>query len=315
MSDKTSNPLLKAVLKALLDNDQLFPEELLPFFSDIYPADLDQVKKIWPNIALERRISILADLVDMMEADTMLSCDGLAKFALNDDFPEVRENAISLLWECDDPAIAVRFADMLDNDDSELVQKAAAAAMGKFVLLGELDEIPFKIADKTIKALMEKFNSKPTKAISQELLKSLAYSSQPEISRLIESAFLDPDPSWRLAALTSMGRSADERWEKPVLHMMKSDDPDFIIEAVKAAGELELSSARALLLQILEDEADDVELRTNAIWALSKIGGDNVKSMLQRLLDDAPDEEEAEIIELAIEALDFSSELPDLDLD
>ena len=178
-----------------------------------------------------------------------------------------------------------------------------------------MDEIPSKTADKTINALLEKFNSKPAKAISQELLKSLAYSSQPEISRLIESAFLDPDPSWRLAALTSMGRSADERWEKPVLHMMKSDDPDFINEAVKAAGELELSSARAPLLQILEDEADDVELRTNAIWALSKIGGDNVKSVLQRLLDDAPDEEEAEIIELAIEALDFSSELPDLDLD
>lgn len=77
---------------------------------------------------------------------------------------------------------------------------------------------------------------------------------------------------------------------------------------------MELSSARSLLLQILEEEEDDFELRANAILALSKIGGENVKSILLRLLETAPDDEEAEIIELAIEALDFSSELPDIDI-
>jgi HEAT repeat protein len=314
MNDKTSNPQLNAVLTALLDNSQLFPENLLPFFSDIYPDDLEEVKKIWSKIALERRISILADLEDMMEADMMLSCDGLAKFALNDDFPEVRGNAITLLWECDDPKLAPRFVEMLKNDESELVQTAAAAALGKFVLLGELDEIPSSATVRTIKALVGKLRSKPTKEIHQEILKSLAYSSDPMISPMIEKAFMDTDLSWRLAAVISMGRSADDRWEKPVLQMIKSDDPELKNEAVKAAGELELSSARAMLLQILEDEEDDIELRTNAIWALSKIGGENVKSVLQRLLEAAPDEEEAEVIELAIEALDFSSELPDLDI-
>jgi len=250
----------------------------------------------------------------MMEADTMLSCDGLARFALDDEFPEVRSNAITLLWECDDPKLAPRFVEMLENDESELVQAAAAAALGKFVLLGELDEIPSGTAKRTIQALIEKLKSKPSKEIHQEILKSLAYSSDPAISSMIEKAFLDPDLSWRLAAIISMGRSADDRWEKPVLQMIKSDDPEMKSEAVRAAGELELSSARTILLQILEDEEDDFDLRTNAIWSLSKIGGENVKSVLQRLLNAAPDEEEAEIIEMAIEALDFSSELPDLDV-
>ena len=314
MNDKTSNPQLNAVLKALLDNSQLFPEKLLLFFSDIFPEDLEEVKKIWPKIAIERRVSILANLEDMMETDTMLSCDGLAKFALNDDFPEVRGNAITLLWECDDPKLAPLLVDMLENDESELVQAAAAAALGKFVLLGELNEIPANAANRTIQALIENLKAKPSKELHQEVLKSLAYSSDPEIAPLIEKAFLDPDPSWRLAAVISMGRSADDRWKKPVLEMLKSDDPEMKSEAVKAAGELELSTARPMLLQILEDEEDDYELRTNAIWSLSKIGGENVRSVLQRLLEAAPDEEEAEIIELAIEALDFSSELPNLDI-
>ena len=314
MSDKTSNPQLNVVLKALLDNSQLFPENLLTFFSDIYPEDLEEIKKIWPKIALERRISILVDLEDMMEADTMHSCDELAKFALNDNFPEVRGNAIALLWECDNPKLALRFVQMLENDESELVQTAAAAALGKFVLHGELEEIPSSAAERTIKALFGKLHSQPSKEIHQEVLKSLSYSSHPEISPMIEAAFMDTDSSWRLAAVISMGRSADDHWEKPVLQMIKSEDPDLRNEAVKAAGELELTSARMMLLQILEDEEEDTELRSNAIWALSKIGGDDIKSVLQRLLEVAPDEEEAEVIELAIEALDFSSELPDLDL-
>ena len=314
MNEQTSNPQLNAVLKALLDNSQLFPEKLLPFFSDIFPEDLDEVKKVWPKVTFERRVSILSDLENLMEADTMLSCDALARFALKDEYPEVRGNAITLLWECDDPKLAVRFIEMLENDESELVQAAAAAALGKFVLLGELDEIPGGAAKRAVQALIEKLKSKPSKEIHQEILKSLAYSSDPAVSPMIEKAFLDSDPSWRLAAVISMGRSADDRWEKPILQMIKSGDLEMKSEAVKAAGELELSSARAILLQILEDEEDDFDLRTNAIWALSKIGGENVKSVLQRLLDTAPDEEEAEIIEMAIEALDFSSELPDLDI-
>jgi HEAT repeat protein len=313
MNDKISNPQLDAVLKALLDNSQLFPEKLLPFFSDIYPDDLEEIKKIWPKIALDRRISLLAELEGLMEADTMLSCDGLAKFALSDDFPEVRGNAILLLSECDDPKLVFLLIEMLQNDDSDLVQISAAAALGKFVLLGELEEIPHKITDQTIKALTAKLNMKPSKELHQELMKSLAYSSSPEIEPMIKAAFMSPDLSWRLAAIISMGRSADETWEKPVLQMIQSDNPEFKNEAVRAAGELGLTSARAMLFQILEDEVNDVELRSSAIWALSKIGGDTVKSELLRLLDDALDDEEAEVIELAIESLDFTSELPDLD--
>ena len=313
MHDKASNSQINTVLQALLDNSQLFPAKLVPFFSDISHADLEQVIKIWPEVALKRKSNLLADLKDMMEADTMLSCDGLAKFALNDGFPEVRCGAISLLSECDDPKLTTLFGEMLENDESELVQTAAAAALGKFVLLGELKEIPHNAAERTIKSLTLKLNSQPSKELHQELLKSLAYSSRPEIAPMIETAFKNPDPSWQLAAIISMGRSADDRWEKSILQMIQSENPDFKSEAIKAAGELELSSAREILLQMLEDEDDDTELRLNVIWALSKIGGDNVKSVLQRILDNTADDEEVEVIELALEELNFSSKLQDLD--
>jgi HEAT repeat protein len=316
MNDKPSNPQLNAILQALLDNRQLFPEKLLPIFSDIHPDDLEQVKKIWPKVALERRISLLVELEDMMDVDTMLCCDGLAKFALTDDFPEVRIAAISLLSECDDPKLATLFGEMLANDESEIVQLAVAEALGIFVLKGELKEIQENASERAIKSLILKLNSKPSKELHQELLKSLAFSCQPEIAAMIEAAFMNPDPSWQLAAIISMGRSADDRWEKPVLQMIQSENLDFKNEAVKSAGEIELYSARAMLLQMLDEdeEVDDLDLRLNIIWALSRIGGENVKPALQRLLDNTTDNEEVEAIEAALDELDFLSELPDLDL-
>jgi HEAT repeat protein len=314
MNDKSSNVQLSVVLSALLDKNQLFPSKLLPFFSDIASSDLEEIKKIWPKITLERRISLLSELEEMMGEDTLLCCDELGKFALTDDFPEVRVAAISLLGECDDPKIARVYIDMLDNDDSESVQISAAEALGKFVLLGELEEIPSSTSKLSYEALTLKLKSKSSKELQQELLKSLAYSSNPKITPMIEAAFLNPDPSWKLAAIISMGRSADERWEKPILQMIKSENPEFQSEAIKAAGELSLSPARMMLIQLLENEEDDMELRFNAIWALSKIGGDNVKSVLQQILEETADDEEAQIIETALEELDFYSELPDLDI-
>jgi HEAT repeat protein len=314
MSNENQKLKLEAVLSALTDKAQLFPSELLPFFSDITSNDLEEVKKIWPKISLERRISLLSELEDMMEEDTLLCCDNFAKFALQDDFPEVRVAAISLLEECDEPRLAKVYIDMLENDESEIAQIAAADALGKYVLLGELDEIPQATAEQSIKALTSKLKSKPAKEIEQELLKSLSYSSNPEIRRMIEKAFLNPDKSWKLTAIISMGRSADEHWEKSILQMIRSEDPDFQREAVKAAGELSLSSARELLIQILDTEEDDIELRINSIRSLSKIGGGNVKSVLEHIMEETVDDEEAQAIETALEELDFYSELPDLDI-
>ena len=314
MVDKISSPNLKSVLQALLDNSQLFPEKLLPFFSDISCGDLDQVKKIWPEITLERKISLLADLEEMMGADTKLSCDETAKFALTDEFPEVRAAAIALLGECDDPKLVVTFCDLLENDENDLVQIAAAEALGKYVLLGELEEIPAKAYEMSLKALTNKLTAHPSKELHQELVKSLAYSSQPEITPLIENAFKNPDPSWQLTAVIAMGRSADNRWEKPILQIIESGSPDLLMEAITAAGELELTSAREPLFQFLEDEEDDAELRALIILALAKIGGDTVKSVLQRLMEETEDDEEAEIIAMALDELDSSSDLPDLDI-
>jgi hypothetical protein len=85
------------------------------------------------------------------------------------------------------------------------------------------------------------------------------------------------------------------------------------IEAVRAAGQLELGSAREELLKILEDFADlDVDLKAALVWSLSQIGGDGVQEALDQLYDETEDDDEAEYIEAALDNLQFTDSGGDL---
>jgi len=110
-----------------------------------------------------------------------------------------------------------------------------------------------------------------------------------------------------------MGRSSDERWKKQVLSKLHAPDEDIRSEAIHAAGELELTSARSILLDMLEDE-EDLELRRELIWALTKIGGEGVRNRLEEILEAEEDDEEADFIEEAMDNLSFTEDMAQFDL-
>jgi HEAT repeat protein len=105
-----------------------------------------------------------------------------------------------------------------------------------------------------------------------------------------------------------MGRSCDERWRKQVLSQLRSPSEDIRSEAIRAAGELELKPARPILLDILADE-EDLEVRRELIWALSKIGGEGVRAKLDEILEIEEDDEEADFIEEALDNLSFTEDM------
>jgi len=305
---------IEDILNALKDINHPFPSHFLPYFSDISEANLAEIIRIWEQLAVKRKVNLLADLERAMEGDTLLAFDDIARFALKDNDPNVRRKAIELLWESEDSGLAVEFSDLLKHDPDETVQLSAAEALGRFVLLGELDEIPSRIAKEVREVLLHVLSIHPTKKIQQEIIKSLSYANLPEIGKEIDARFKDPDPTWQLAAIISMGRSANERWEESILKMLKNPSLPHQIEAVRSAGELELASARQILLEMLNNNIQDEDLRYQAIWSLAKIGGDEVRETLEKILEDTDSDDEADIIELALEHLSFSDELPSLDI-
>ena len=297
------------VLTALLDNKRPFPARFLHSFSDISVEDLNSLQKIWAQVETGRRTALLSDLESLLEADTLLNFDDFSRFAMSDENEDVRANAIRLLWESEDPHFVPVLIHLLSHDPSDLVKAAAASGLGKFVYLGELDEIPRNLLEEIEDVLASMLKSSHSQEIQRKALESLGYSSRGEVKEFIQKAFQEKDPRWISTALFAMGRSADRCWEQQVSEMIDHHDDEVRVEAVRAAGELELVSLRDALIEKAIDDEETWDVRMAAIWSLSQLGGEDARETLEDLLEKAEDDEEAEILEEALDNLSFTDDL------
>lgn len=308
MEKKSSDLNFKEIITALLDQSRPFPPHLLHSFSDITPENLDSLKQIWIKIDEKRRTSLISDLDSLLEADTVLCFDDLALFALNDEAPSVRSNAIKLLWESEDPRLVPMLINSLHNDPSELVQASAANGLGKFVYLGELEKIPAQLLKEIEDNLLNVIHTSSNQEVQRKAFESLGYSSREEVNGLIKKAFEEKNTRWIASALFAMGRSADRHWENQVSEMIDHQDDDVRTEAIRAAGELELVSLREKLIEKAMDKDEIWDVRMAAIWSLSQLGGEEAQETLEDLLENAEDDEEADILEEALDNLSFTDD-------
>ncbi len=308
-------PLLsfQAVLDALLDDSKDFPGSLLASFSDIEPGNLKALMKTWPSVSKTRKHRLLKDIEARYMADTMLSFDDLAQALLSDPDAQIRRSAIRLLWETDDARLVPAFLDILENDPDEETRAESATALGAFIYLGELDELYPELKQQTEDALLAAAGKAKSQLIQRKAVEALGFSSRPEIQVLLEAGISHQDPRWLASTLFAMGRSGTRRWEEHVLNNLRHDNPDVRLAAVEAAGALSLRSARLFLLEALNEELN-VEIFRAIIWSLSQIGGEDVQTHLESLLDRTDDDDDAEFIEDALQNLAFNEDLDNFDL-
>lgn len=309
----TTNTSFQTVLDALLSDRKDFPRRYLQEFSDIGTLELKTLLDVWPQVKPGRKLTLLEELDALAETDTLVSFDDFARALLTDPEPDVRTRAIRLLDEYEDPKIVPSYLDMLKNDPDLNVRVEAANALHLFVDLGELEEIPADIYHQVEDALLASAASEDNARVRRVALESLGYSSRPEVATLIESAFHREDPAWQASSLVAMGRSADERWDDYVTRSLVHVDDRIRTAAVQSAGELSLASARPILLKMLGEE-EDATILSAVIWSLSQIGGEDVRTYLENLLDQLEDDEQIAFLEEALDNLAFTEDLERFDL-
>ena len=312
----TPQTTFQTVLDSLLDVNRDFPQRYLTLFSDIGTLELNTLMEVWPRVELSRKVSLLDGLKLLADRDTLVNFDEFARPLLNDPEAAVRVHALRLLMESDDVKLFPIYLDLLKNDVDTNVRAEAAITLGHLVAKGELEEISEDTYSQVRAGLLESARSADVTRIRRHALESLGYSSRPEVVKLIESALQRTDSEWQASALTAIGRSADERWEDEVLRAL-IDENDLIRKAaVEAAGMLSLKSARIVLLRMLAEGEVDDEITNAAIWSLSQIGGEDVRTFLEALLDqtEEEDEEQVELLEEALDNLSFTEDLDRFEL-
>ncbi len=302
------------VVDALLDISTAFPHRYLENFSDLEPGDIKTLKAAWPQVSLPRKHQLMKDLEKLSADDTLVSMDAFARAMLDDPDEQVRLYAIRMLWESDDARMAGTLIHIMQGDSSEEVRGEAASVLGRYVYLGELEEVPTQLLKDVEEALLATAQQEEHRISKRMAVEALGYSSRPEVIALTRNAYSQLDPQWVASALFAMGRSANtDQWQDDVLYSLDHDNLDIRLAAVEAAGELPLESARPALLSALETE-DNEDVYRAIIWSLSQIGGEDVQIVLYNLADATPDDDLAEFIEEALENLTFTDDLSRYDL-
>lgn len=302
------------VLDALLADRREFPRRYFREFSDIGTLELKTLLDIWPRIDSSRKLTLLEELDTLADSDTLVSFDDLARALLTDPDPQVRMRAIRLLRESEDTKLIPSYLDMLTSDADTGVRVEVARVLNLFVALGELEEIPENFYHQIEDALLASAAGEDDVRVRRAALESLGYSSRLEVSTLIDSSFNREEPGWKISALVAMGRSADERWDEDITGALVSVNDSVRKAAVQAAGELPLKSARPLLLTMLGEE-EEGEVVSAIIWSLSQIGGEDVRTYLESLLDQLEeDDEQIAFLEEALDNLAFTEDLERFDL-
>jgi len=312
MGTNKNVPRFDDVLRALQNEAEPVSGSALFSLSDLGARETTALERLWPDLPIGRRRALIDDLAELAEANFEVEFFAVFRIAMDDDDPEVRRNAITALWESEDAKLIAPLLDRLAHDPDADVRAASASALGRFVYMGEVDEIPTTQLQRVEAALLSAFAGTGPAEVRRRALEALAFSSRADIPALIQSAYESPDPQFRVSALFAMGRSADERWAETVLNELQSTDNELRFEAARSAGELELDGAVGPLRKLLIDP--DLQIREAAIWSLGQIGGNEARLALEALLTRTRDHDERDFIEEALENAAFHDDITDFAL-
>ena len=310
MSELTFNSVLETLLAPKKD----IPQAHLQYYSDLDPKSMRLFLDVWKNVPVDRKTLLLDKLTAYLDEDTIVSYEDIGKALLDDPEAEVRARAFSLLSESDDPRLVDKFVEIFQGDTDLAPRLKAANLLGKFVLLGELEELNEKHLRKIEEALLSIIRSDENPALRRAAVEAFGYSGREDAVAIIESAFEREDPLWVSSALRAMGRAHDNRWDDSVVSKLLDADPRVRFAAAEAAGELSIEEAGPILLKMLEDEEEDDNVTMAAIWALSQIGGEDARAYILNMLDNTDDEDVAEFLEDALDNLDFNEQLNRFDM-
>jgi HEAT repeat protein len=274
-------------LEALKSSGQSAADSTIFYgLSMLEPEDISRLRPVWDTLPASYRRRLMRALVEVSETNFELDYTVFARYGLEDSDPGVREAAIEVLWEDQSLDLMQELMRLAQNDVSREVRAAATSALGRFILAGELGDLPESETIKAQDAVIDILNDESEDLdVRRRALESIANCGHEIVEEAIDAAYNGDERRMQISAVFAMGRTCDDRWGDIVIHELDSQDSEMRYEAARAAGELELQEAIPHLSRLAFD--DDVEIKDVAIWALGEIGGREATRILNLLANDA----------------------------
>ncbi|MCP4425675.1 MAG: HEAT repeat domain-containing protein [Chloroflexi bacterium] len=300
MSEEMQQPF-STVLDALFADDPL-PIEALYRLSDLSDDDFAEFRGRWSDVPDERRRVIMRHLADITEENFVVDFGPIFAYSLTDSHAPVRQTALDGIWDATDTTLINPIIAIMQTDENEEAQAAAAAALAHYVLLAEWRQLPAHISPPIVAVLLAEYEKGETAvSVKRAALEALASANHPRVAGLIEEAYESDNFEMQLSAVFAMGGSADKRWLPIVFDEMENPVEEMRAEAARAAGSIGGSDAVEALANLTVD--DELSVAAMAVDALGQIGGARAQKILEELLGDPESEALREAIEETLEEL------------
>ncbi len=291
----------------------------------------------YQKLAKRDKLILLADIADGLRPFNE-NAETFVRAMLEEPDPQVRAEAATCLWNFPDAKWIETLMSKARLDPNLDVRTRAISALGRYVLEGsesyfegiwqtdaaddlEFDESDFRRVTEFLFNLAHDDNQSVEER--RYAIEALAFLDDPEAESLIEWAYSQNDPRYKVSALFAMGRNGNLRWGDIILAELHSANRDVQFEAVRAAGELGLHEATEDLIRLARGRGITKSLRLRAIYSLGEAGDERAYPVLEELMrardrdvrEAAKEAAEEWLMITAVEELEAEEEVTDEDFE
>lgn len=252
-------------------------------FSDLSRERLAKLRTVLDDLKAEQR----ADFYRAMEITNLNNFDynyaPIAEIGMDDPDGEIRTAAIHVLGMEDSREIGARMLKAAGSDSYEKAQIAAIEILEQYMFEYTVDDrIPVDIdaLHETLEQLIESENP----AVRRAAVVAYAPSESDRVKEIISGYLAGNDPDELIAGLAAVRNALGEEWSQSVLELIRHEDEDVCIAAIRAAGALQLREALPALYEILSRfDRITPDMLTRTAEAVADIGDDSSVNILETL--------------------------------
>ena len=239
----------------------------------------------------------------------------IAEVGLDDPDGDIRAMSINTLSLEDSREIGDRLLRAAEEDPAETAQIAAINVLGQYMLSEVLEE-PIPVPGENLHKVLEKLIEHKTPAVRRAAIVSYAVSETARVNELIRGYLAGNNRDELISALRAVSISMNEDFSQSVLELINHDDEDIMMEAIRAAGVLQLKEALPVLYELLSRfDSISPELLLTTANAVAEIGDESSIDVLETLGEAVVDMDEdiTEAIDDSIDTLNMAIQMGPFD--
>lgn len=289
MANKNGRTRMEKVLQTVRENPEKVFERYPRMLSDLSPEHTAELHSVLSGLSADQRAAFFEQMVRSGQEYLEYNYTPIAELGLDDENGDIRAASIRLLGFEDSREIGRKLLDSASNDPEPKVRIAAIDILGQYMMEAEFGErIP--VSPKALNETLDKLIDDEDPDIRLAAMVAYAVSENSRVKDMISSCFEENQREGLIAALNAARISLSGDWNRTVLKHIRHSDEDVSLEAIRAAGALQLREALPALYEILSRfDRISTDLLLTVTNAIAEIGDEGSLDVLEILGEAAVD--------------------------